>query len=281
MQRIQVSMNEQSLSIVLTGPIDAESVQDLGHEIELGFEYYKFNEITLKLNSPGGDFNAMRSLMEQIKCYRRKNLPIHVHAGQMCASAAALVLANAHWGTRSVQMDTQLLFHWSRTSMASGMVLTGELAAHLARNLSAHDQVIMSQLVHSLCAGAGGGSALVHLLEARLHVLLKNWPQQEAAMHFDSKENSVKKLAWVRDLQRSLMRWKAQPDPVKKVSALTQYLQDRFERDSMMDLRQAYCLCLIDKINGLFPIQGTTPASDVEHDSDDAGERVVERLVAQ
>lgn len=63
MQRIQVSMNEQSLSVVLTGPIDAESVQDLGHEIELGFEYYKFNEITLRLNSPGGDFNAMRSLM--------------------------------------------------------------------------------------------------------------------------------------------------------------------------------------------------------------------------
>lgn len=277
MQRIQVSMNEQSLSIVLTGAIDAESVQDLGREIELGFDYYKFSEITLQLNSPGGDFNAMRTLMEQIRRYARKNLPIHVHAGQMCASAAALVLASAHWGTRCVQMDTQLLFHWSRVSMASGMVLTGELAAHLARNLSELDQVIMSQLVHSLCAGAGGQSALVHLIEVRLHGLLKNWPQQEAAMHFDSKETSVKKLAWVRDLQRSLMRWKAQPDPVKKVSALTQYLQDRFERDAVMDLRQAYCLCLIDTIKGLFPVQGNTPVSDIEQDRDDAGERVDER----
>lgn len=281
MQRIQVSMNEQSLSIVLTGAIDAESVQDLGREIELGFDYYKFSEITLQLNSPGGDFNAMRTLMEQIRRYARKNLPIHVHAGQMCASAAALVLASAHWGTRCVQMDTQLLFHWSRVSMASGMVLTGELAAHLARNLSELDQVIMSQLVHSLCAGAGGQSALVHLIEVRLHGLLKNWPQQEAAMHFDSKETSVKKLAWVRDLQRSLMRWKAQPDPVKKVSALTQYLQDRFERDAVMDLRQAYCLCLIDTIKGLFPVQGNTPVSDIEQDRDDAGERVDERLVAK
>lgn len=277
MQRIQVSMNEQSLSIVLTGAIDAESVQDLGREIELGFDYYKFSEITLQLNSPGGDFNAMRTLMEQIRRYARKNLPIHVHAGQMCASAAALVLASAHWGTRCVQMDTQLLFHWSRVSMASGMVLTGELAAHLARNLSELDQVIMSQLVHSLCAGAGGQSALVHLIEVRLHGLLKNWPQQEAAMHFDSKETSVKKLAWVRDLQRTLMRWKAQPDPVKKVSALTQYLQDRFERDAVMDLRQAYCLCLIDTIKGLFPVQGNTPVSDIEQDRDDAGERVDER----
>ena len=270
------------MRVGLSGPIDAELVEAVCTELELGFAYYKYKEIKLGLNSPGGEYHAMQTLMTQIRHYAHDNHQVHVQAGQMCASAAAFLLANANWGTRRVQVDTQLLFHWTRANMAPGLAMTGDLAAGLARNLNALDQMLITQLVESLCAGAGGESALIYTIESRLFGVQQAWDQVESVMQRNAMAPASKDRAWVMALQRNLRRWRSASENRKKLSGLTHYLKLRFEKDSMMDLREAYALCLIDEIGGVWPMSGSrVDHAAIVYDRDDVREQSIERIEAK
>ena len=135
MNNFEIEMNENQLTLSLTGPIDTQSVRALASEIRVGFDYYKFSDLTVALSSPGGEYIAMHSLLDVINKRKAKNCSIHIRAGRQCASAAALLLAHGKWGTRTVEPTTHLLFHWARASFHSGSTLTSDGAANLAHDL--------------------------------------------------------------------------------------------------------------------------------------------------
>lgn len=253
MECLKVSMNEKRLVISLNGQINARAAQDLVTELDVGFAYYQYPAITVRLDSPGGDYTAMRTLMNAINTHRLDHHPIHVHAAQVCASAAALVLAHGAWGTRTVEPYTQLLFHWVRASFEVGQVLTSDMAASLAKGLSAADQKTFEQLVGAMSNGAGSNKLLVHTMSERLDELLVNWHEISRALVSGGDAKSPKQLVWLKELQRHLKRWTAETDDKKRTAAIVSCLKTRFELDLMMDLREAYVMGLIDVVRGVLP----------------------------
>lgn len=255
MKHIEIAMNEQSLTMTLNGEITSAAIQGLIAEIRLGFDYYKFTQITLRLNSPGGEYMAMDALINACNGYRSQDLIVHVQASQQCASAAALVLAHGHWGTRAVEPHTQLVFHWVRTQCHLGQILTSNMAANLARGLSSADDKILERLVASMCRGAGNETALLKTIVERLDELLGNWSAIATEMTDGVYQNCTKSCEWVRELQRNVKRWTTLTDTTKQKAGLITYLRSRFAKDSVMDVREAYALCLIDVVQGVLPVQ--------------------------
>jgi ATP-dependent protease ClpP protease subunit len=253
MNNFEIDMNENQLTLALSGQIDTQSVRNLASEIRLGFDYYKFSEVTVTLDSPGGEYIAMHSLLEIINKRKAKNCSVHIRAGRQCASAAALLLAHGKWGTRSVEPTTHLLFHWARASFKEGLTLTSGGAANLAHGLSTIDQRVLEQLVDCLCAGAGNTGMLMAEVQSRLDALLQDWDEVARALPTEDGVRAPKQVEWVRDLQRNLKRWQAEPKSTKQKAALVSALKARFEKDTAMDLREAYALCLIDSVNEVLP----------------------------
>ena len=58
---------------------------------------------------------------------------------------------------------------------------------------------------------------------------------------------------WIR-LGSNLDRWSKLKNKEMKVKKLIELLNQRFDMDTLMDLREAYALCLIDKVDGLLPV---------------------------
>lgn len=259
MDRIEVSMNEKTLTLTLNGQLTDASVRGLIKELDYGFDYYQFPQITVCLDSPGGEYLAMHRLLNAFKARRLSNRAVHVHAAHMCASAAALVLAYGTWGKRTVEPDTHLLFHWTRATFEAGQVLTSDSAAILARGLSTVDQKTLAQLVTAMSEGAGGVNALLDTMMSRLQEVLDHWVPIAATLHSEMDRRSVKQFAWVKEMQRNIKRWSAECDATKQTKGIVTFLKSHFERDQMMDLRQAYAMCLIDRVQGVLPIPTMLP----------------------
>lgn len=253
MESIKVSMNEKRLVISLNGQINAATVDGLIKELNVGFDYYQYPAITVRLDSPGGDYTSMRTLMNAINVHHLANQHIHVHAAQICASAAALILAHGAWGTRTVEPHTTLLFHWARASLEVGQVITSDMASSLAKGLSTADQKVLEQLVCSMSGGAGSNIVLVRTMSKRLDEVLVNWCEISRTSQNHTEAKSVKQPVWLKALQRQIKRWTAETDERKRTAAIVSCLKARFELDSIMDLREAYVLCLIDVVSGVLP----------------------------
>lgn len=287
MESIDVSMNEKQLVLTLTGQITALSAQALLKEIDLGFDYYQFPEITVCLDSPGGEYRPMGVLIDSFNARRLNRHPIHVQATRVCASAAALVLAHGKWGTRTVEPDTHLQFHWARATFQVGQVLTSDVAASLARGLVTVDQKTLERLVASMCQGAGGESELVGTMSLRLQSLLDQWDSTARVLYRDADPEPARQCTWLKDLQRLTKRLAQQLEPNRQTAVIVSFLKSRFEQDTVMDLREAFALGLIDVVRGVLPLQPRVESARndapkqrrVVLDSVDSQEDAVEREV--
>lgn len=267
MKTVNVKVTPKQLSIYLTGAIDSQSVAALTAEFETGFDYYQYREVTLQINSPGGEYKAMRALLDEIDRRAANDCTVQVHAGQVCASAAALVLASGQWGQRVVDRDTRLLFHWVRAPMRDGLALTSDVAADLAKGLATTDQKVLARLVGRMERSAGGINALIAVMETRLSALEVNWIGVEEALDNETKATSASKTEWVRRLRRQLNKWQPESNSGKLSQAVIDYLSARFQHDTLMDLREAYCLALVDIVCGVLPQKlGEVPAPSVAYD---------------
>lgn len=254
MNSIEIAMNERQLAITFSGPLCAESAKGLIRELDCGFDYYQYPSITVRLDSPGGEIRAMRSLLEHFAFRQDAGQTVEVHASHLCASAAALVLAHGCWGTRQVEPTTHLQFHWSRAALDGGQVLTSDMAASLARGLSSVDQKTLEHLVTSMVQGAGDAKSLIDTMAVRLDQVLQNWQTVAAAIEIDANRPTPAKLTpWIKELNKHLKNWSAQRDPVKLKADIVGFLKELFQKDAKMDLRHAYALCLVDCVRGVLP----------------------------
>jgi len=184
---------------------------------------------------------------------RSRGQTVHVSAGPICASAAAIMLAHGTWGQRTVAPTSMVLFHTGRLHM-NAMDLTRERAVTLAQQLSKVDQRLVTSLVTTMCNGAGSEDKLRSEMQRRCETLSQNWDELHLVLAEHDIFAAATRAPWLKTLHTGLSR-NRKPSLQARCGEfkvwLIRYLVERFEEDSAMDLREAYALGLIDCVDGV------------------------------
>ena len=254
---ISYAVNLDGFEIDFSTEVDMASIKSMSQLLDMAFDYYKFNEVNLKINSPGGQGYAMNEALKAFDIWRRQGKSVNVSAGHCCASAAAILLAHGAWGHRTVEPTSEILFHFGRMQIQN-INLTRERATSFAQKLALVDRQMVSHLVSILCKGAGDEEALRQEISARCEALTRNWDKVHAdlcALNIFAVNN---RGPWLKTLATasSAVRFSSTVNLSGKFSDwLTRHLNKLFEDENLFDLKQAYALCLIDCIQGVLPHQ--------------------------
>lgn len=125
---------------------------DLLHQ---GLGYYCYNHITLRINSAGGEADALLHFIGELKRVRQQRLSegrpfiLETEASIMCCSAAAIMLSLGTLGYRTVRQDSKLLYHTSRSTM-QGNQYTGDRLDELSRNHKILDRRILIEILRHI-----------------------------------------------------------------------------------------------------------------------------------
>ena len=251
---ISMSLNENSMQLVFGHAFTDHSVQKLITSMRLGFDYYKYPQVEVVMDSLGGDARAMKALLEEVQLISKQKKQLTIVAGNQCASAAAIVLANGTWGTRRTKRDTLLLFHSPLAHLRAEQTLNRESGEVLVKVLSNIGANLLSQLVQNQCQQVGGADALLSHMRNRLDEVTQHWNAMSDKLFEVVNKKSDKPTATLQRLGSNLDRWSKLKNEEMKVKKLIELLNQRFDMDTLMDLREAYALCLIDKVDGLLPV---------------------------
>ena len=103
-------------AIRLTGSIDMPMAYALVDEMNLLHDYYQFRTITLQIDSPGGEADALHYMVQSLAAWRRGEERIlrTVGLNEIC-SAAAMLLSFGTVGHRSAHHYSRILYHPVRT----------------------------------------------------------------------------------------------------------------------------------------------------------------------
>jgi hypothetical protein len=209
------------------------------------FGYYQYNHVELRLESPGGSIDAMQYILRQMSNYEEKGKEIAVRSTFVCASAAAIMLAMGHWGGRSVDRSTTLLFHSARVeTVAHGM--TAAISTNLSQTLTGVDRRLVDVLIGRMVNQAGGEVALAHLVLARCQKIDRHW--DDIALNLNSlypEAASKRRPDWFKALSKIA---RIGLERGKFALELKTLLYKRMQYDVRMDLREAFCTCLIDEV---------------------------------
>lgn len=231
--------------------INAEVTEELALALEKGleklFSYYQYERVTIRINSPGGLLIGLRHMLECIDNWRACGREIQTEATFRAGSAAALLLALGEVGTRTVHRHTSVLFHHSRIDGTSSAITAGG-ANHLASILRLTDNSLLMRVADHVVNGMGGFGAICAEGLSRCEIL---------RTHSDAIANALgiaggsKNPRWLTAIQTMYL------DGQVKMSArgYRRYLEKRLDQDTLMDLREAYGLNLIDRVLGVPDIQ--------------------------
>lgn len=241
-------MGPDKAVVVYEGVICQVGAAALDQHLESLFGYYQYQRVDLRLESPGGSVEAMNYMLRQISRYEQDGKAVAVHTTFLCASAAAVLLAMGQWGERRVDQSTALLFHTARVdSNLQGM--TAAISNNLSQTLLVADRRLISTLVGRMLHETGSEQALMELVRTRLQQIESDWNRLESILGFSGSGAPGKgRPEWMRELAKL-----ARPEMAdgKFIAALKKHLYLRMQRDMRMDLREAYCLCLIDEVGDL------------------------------
>ena len=257
--KLSMSMNENSMQVEFSDQYSVQSIKQLIGVIRLGFDYYKYPQVILVMNSPGGETRAMKSLLEEMESLPKKNRQLTIVAGNLCASAGAMVLAHGVWGTRIASCETVLLFHSPSAHLRAEQAINREAGERLVRVLSASGSNSMNQLVVHIARQAGGIDALLLHMRQRLDEVTQHWNTMSNKLYEFVEKKNDKPTAVLQRLGSQLVRWSKLKNESLKIEKLIDMLTQRFDLDTSMDLREAYALCLIDKVDNLLPVAGYVP----------------------
>lgn len=237
-----ISINERTGLLKLNGSICQNVAMDFRERLELLICYYQHQNLTLHINSDGGEATALRHMLDSIRLHRQKGITFATQASFKACSAGAVLLASGEPGMRSVSRQSSLLFHHSRHVLEGNRVITAEDAMRLAGMLTQVDANFEQALVAHLSEGFGDVVSLAEEGETRCRLLLSRADvlvQQQVALSCESLAivaNSVRAMWTACSLNRS-------------VEPYMTYLRTRFARDVWMELVEAYVLVLIDTVD--------------------------------
>lgn len=225
--------------------INSEITENLATAMEAGlqklFNYYKYDRIVLRINSPGGLLNALRHMLQYIQHWRNRGCLIDTEATFGAASAAAVLLSFGQVGSRTAHLHTSLLFHHARISGTTN-IITASSARTIATALKTTDKGMLMRLVEHVVSGSGGIAA--HCAQGITRCdLLSN----QAAAIANALELPIdrKSPSWLKSVSKMYLDVDAKKHPAPYM----RYLAARMEIDSPMDLREAFALCLLDRVH--------------------------------
>ncbi|NPA72871.1 MAG: hypothetical protein GXO35_08595 [Gammaproteobacteria bacterium] len=138
----QPMFKTHTFEISFTKEVNYESIQELCRQIDLAVDYYKYTQITLNINSPGGELAALKHYLFMLNKWREKGVNIVTIGEVSVASAAALMLCLGDFGSRYCYPHTNILFHYARLAGVSN--LTSEKSTELSKELSKADDELLT-----------------------------------------------------------------------------------------------------------------------------------------
>lgn len=240
--------------------VDSEITERLAISVEVAlaklFGYYKYERIILRISSPGGLLGALRHILEYIQNWRLKGHLVETEVTFCAASAAAVLLSFGDVGSRTAHRHTSVLYHHSRVG-GTASVITASGANYLASLLASTDQNLLLRLITHVVKGSGGIRAFSIQGSARCELLSVHSEDISMALELPA---GVKRPQWFKPI---LHMYRGIGEKLNH-DAYRQYLAKRMESDTPMDLREAYALCLIDRVHGVPALQFLPETSPVQ-----------------
>lgn len=238
LNNIDVTLAEKDASMLITAEISPELAHNLEAALSQIFGYYQYHSVTLKLSTPGGSLTALKAILQTMERWRSDGRKVNTEATFLAASAGALLLAMGEVGQRMAQPYSSLLFHHTRIAGTTSAITAG-VAIQLASSLRHHDKMIIQRLVNHVSAGMGGAIGLAEEGAARCEQVRQN--SVRIAIELE-RPALVKSDKWLSTLT------KVYADCFAKgaIDHYRRYLERRLNQDSEMDIREAYCLSIID-----------------------------------
>ena len=230
-------------TLVLDGDITEDVALQLDAGLELLYGYYQYEQITLEINSAGGQVVALEHMLASLDWWRGAGRQVSTKASFRAGSAAAMLLAMGDIGSRSALGSTTLLFHSARIGGANAMI-TADAAASLGAVLQGTDLLHLERLLEHQGRGFGGWRALAAEGGARCRHLAQFGGRTSPSTYRQPIDPfSPKQLnAVAKSFAQCLVRQSS--DPYRRM------LARRFGEDRPMRPAEAWALCLIDDVTG-------------------------------
>ena len=130
--------------VQFSGLLEDRPCIDLVDRIKSLRQDYFFDEILLRISSPGGQLSALRYFAEAVREFQDGGLTLATHAVTIVGSAAAVMLSLGD--VRTAHSKAVLLYHTGRLPGVDG-ALTAKGATCIATALSSADDEIIDLLV--------------------------------------------------------------------------------------------------------------------------------------
>lgn len=249
-------------SLEFRGEFQAEVVAMLLKQLETAVNYYQYKRIDLHIHSPGGEVGAMRCLLRGVWEAQQRGVEFRTVTSQLCASAAAWLLASGTWGQRCVGVDATLVFHNVRAVTHPGRALTANDAHELARKLDSADQM-SAGIVSRMIAQAGGEDAFARVLAWRLQHAVDRWEDSRTLMKLQMAGLIADKVP--PHLLNLLDAIQKADDPSAVVALHAEALGFVCREDMPMDVRISWALGLIDEVEAVLVPHGLPTDSRQEY----------------
>jgi ATP-dependent protease ClpP protease subunit len=246
----------QEGTLEINTDISEASAIEIEKHLERLFGYYHYEQVTLKINSPGGAVIGLEHILECVQRWRDGGRRVQTLAMFRASSAAALLMSLGEVGSRSAHRNTSLLYHHARVG-STAYTLTSGQADKLAAVLKVVDQGLVQRLVNHCNAGFGGGQGLADEGAVRCEML--HMQGLEIAQDLGVSEER-RPLKWLKAVSRM---W-AECQTRQGLAPYTKLLTARLEEDSGMDLREAWALGLLDRVKGVARLEARLPLAPVQ-----------------
>ena len=243
-------MGAHDATVAYSGAMCTAGALALEYQLERLFGYYKYRRITLRVESAGGAIDGLDYVLRAMHKWAAQGRMVAIESTFQCASAAAFLLTMGEWGRRRVDRSTFLLFHSARLESSSFAEMTAAISTNLLQALNRVDGKLLDVMVNKMLSETGSARNLVDLVLARIHYVDLHWKALAADLTtFTTGADGKRKPDWLKAVQK----WtRLGTEPTKFVPELKKHLNLRLQRDERMDLCEAYVLCLIDEVGGVF-----------------------------
>jgi ATP-dependent protease ClpP protease subunit len=241
-------MSPHNATIFYRGAICQIGASAMERQFKSLFDYYQYDCVDVRLESPGGSIDSMHYILRKMTDYEERGKKVSVRSTFVCASAAAILLAMGRWGNRIVDRSTTLLFHTSRID-TTGHGMTAAISVNLSQTLAGVDHRLVDVLINRMSRQAGGENALANLVIQRCRYVNENWDTlAESLNSLFSEGQSKRRPDWFKSLTKITRQGL---EKGRFLQELKKLIHNRMQHDVRMDLREAFCLCLIDEVTGV------------------------------
>ena len=255
----KITYRDDHCAIDMNSDVSEGAALALESAFEKLFCYYQYERVVLRVNSPGGLLSALRHILQCVEGWRAGGYKIETEVTFCAASAAAVLLSFGEIGTRTAHRHSNVLYHHSRIG-GTASVITANGANYLASLLKSTDHGLVKRLVSHIAGSLGGVLAFGVQGELRCKLLMNEGAVIARSLELEADSNALRWLKATSSMYR---------DMAKKgsIEVYRRHLAKRMDADSSMDLREAYALCLIDRVHGvseLSMLPQATPTRQME-----------------